>query len=89
MKERLNEINQDINHILGLISRYPYLSDNFNQVIERLKNQKDELEKINSLEDLPDYEGISDNRIDKDKDDLSVIRAKLQSQQEWIDKNKK
>ena len=89
MKEKIERINQDINHVLGLMSTYPYLSDNLNQVVDKLKVQKEQLEELNSLEDLSDYEGPDFNKIDKKVDDLGVVKAKLQAQQAWIDKNKK
>lgn len=88
MRNKINDINQDLDYMLKLIGKYPYLSDSFHMVIERLNNQKRELEKIDSLNDLPGYKGEAFNLIDKDKDDLSIITAKLQAQQDWIDRNK-
>lgn len=87
MENKIKDINQDLEYMLKLIGKYPYLSDSFHLVIERLNNQKKELEKIDSLKDLPDYKGEAFNLIDKEKDDLSVITAKLKAQQDWIDKN--
>lgn len=88
MKNKINDINQDLDYMLKLIGKYPYLSDNFHMVIKRLNDQKRELEKIDSLNDLSGYKGEAFNLIDKNKDDLSVITAKLQAQQDWIDRNK-
>lgn len=88
MKDRINDINQDIDYMWKLTAKYPYLADNFQSVVDRLNSKKEELTELNNLEDLADYRGEDFNRIDKENDDLSVIKAKIQSQQAWIDSHK-
>lgn len=88
MREKIEEVTRDLEHMMKLTNTYPYLGNDLWRVVERLSERKKELEEIDRLEDLKDYQGDSSNKIDKERDDLSVIKAKLQAQREWISKNK-
>ena len=89
MQESINDINQDLEHIWKLMSKYPYLANNLNQIADELTMKKKELEKenLNNLKDLKDYQGEDFNRIEE-TDDIGVIQAKLLAQQQWINSHK-
>ena len=48
MKEKINDINQDIEYMWKLTSKYPYLADSFQSVIDRLNSKKEKLTELNS-----------------------------------------
>lgn len=84
IRNQILDVKSDIDHTMLLISKYPYLSNELSKVVDELKIKLDKLEEAEKLEDDPNYNEPDYNRINKDEDDLSVIKSKIKAQKKYI-----